>query len=146
MPPIDPPETVSRRWMLKESISIFCKRTMSPMVITGNDMAYGQPVAGLREKGPVVPRHPPSTLEQITKYLLVSNALPGPIMLSHQPGLPVAESVRESPNTAYLMAEWRCFPEGRIWTANGRSPTRRQLSRWIRLPVPSRRHPAQIWE
>jgi len=23
------------------------------------------------------------------KYLLVSNALPGPIMLSHQPGLPL---------------------------------------------------------
>ena len=76
--------------MPKKSISIFCKRTMSPMVITGNDMAYGQPVAGLREEGPVVPRHPPSTLEQITKYLLVSNALPGPIMLSHQPGLPVS--------------------------------------------------------
>ena len=63
---------------------------MSPMVITGNDMAYGQPVAGLIEDGPVVPRHPPSTLEQITKYLLVSKALPGPIMLSHQPGLPVS--------------------------------------------------------
>jgi hypothetical protein len=63
---------------------------MSPMVITGNDMAYGRPVAGLMEEGPVVPRHPPSTLLQITKYLLVSNALPGPIMLSHQPGLPVS--------------------------------------------------------
>ena len=63
---------------------------MSPMVITGNDMAYGQPVAGLMEAGPVVPRQPPSTLEQMTKYLLVSNALPGPIMLSHQPGLPVS--------------------------------------------------------
>ena len=42
------------------------------------------------EEGPVVPRQPPSTLEQITKYLLVSKALPGPIMLSHQPGLPVS--------------------------------------------------------
>ena len=38
----------------------------------------------------MVPRQPPSTLEQITKYLLVSKALPGPIMLSHQPGLPVS--------------------------------------------------------
>ena len=38
----------------------------------------------------MVPRHPPSTFEQITKYLLVSKALPGPIMLSHQPGLPVS--------------------------------------------------------
>ena len=33
------------------------------------------------------PLHPPSTLEQMTKYLSVSKALPGPIMLSHQPGL-----------------------------------------------------------
>src|ERR1017187_8819298 len=107
MPPIDPPETVSRRWMPKESISIFCKRTMSPMVITGNDMAYGEPVAGLSDPGPVVPRHRPKTLEQITKYWLVSNALPGPIMLSHQPGLPTTESVRESPNPVYLMAAWR---------------------------------------
>jgi hypothetical protein len=58
--------------------------------MTGNDIAYGEPVAGLMDAGPVVPRHPPSTFEQITKYLLVSNALPGPIMLSHQPGLPVS--------------------------------------------------------
>ena len=59
-------------------------------MITGNDIAYGQPVAGLTEDGPVVPRHPPSTLEQMTKYFSVSNALPGPIMLSHQPGLPLS--------------------------------------------------------
>ena len=88
MPPIDPPETASSRGMPRESISIFCSRTMSPMVITGNDIAYGQPVAGLIDAGPVVPRQPPSTLAQITKYRSVSNALPGPIMLSHQPGLP----------------------------------------------------------
>src|ERR1019366_3089899 len=114
MPPIDPPETVSRRWMPKESISIFCKRTISPMVITGNDMAYGAPVAGLSDPGPVVPRHPPSTLEQITKYWLVSNALPGPIMLSHHPGLPFSKRARESPNTVYLLAAWRRFPDGRL--------------------------------
>ena len=36
----------------------------------------------------MVPLQPPSTLEQMTKYLVVSNALPGPTMLSHQPGLP----------------------------------------------------------
>src|ERR1700686_4563942 len=88
MPPIEPPETASSREIPRESISIFCKRTMSPIVITGNVIAYGQPVAGLIEPGPVVPRQPPSTLEQITKYLLVSKALAGPIMLSHQPGLP----------------------------------------------------------
>jgi hypothetical protein len=38
------------------------------------------------EVGPEVPRQPPRTFEQITKYLSVSNPLPGPIMLSHQPG------------------------------------------------------------
>src|SRR5579871_5054327 len=90
MPPIDPPETESSLSIPSESINIFCSRTMSPIVITGNDMAYGQPVAGFTDAGPVVPRHPPKTLEQITKYLFVSNALPGPIMLSHQPGLPVS--------------------------------------------------------
>jgi hypothetical protein len=77
-------------------------------------MVYGQPVAGLSDPGPVVPRHPPSTLEQITKYMFVSNALPGPIMLSHQPGLPVAESGRESLSTVYLMAGRRCSLEGRM--------------------------------
>ena len=35
-----------------------------------------------------MPWQPPSTLEQMMKYWSVSNALPGPIMLSHQPGLP----------------------------------------------------------
>ena len=63
---------------------------MSPIVITGNDIAYGQPVWGLTEDGPVVPWQPPSTLEQMMKYFSVSNALAGPIMLSHQPGLPVS--------------------------------------------------------
>src|SRR5882724_12715679 len=87
---MDPPVTESSFGIPSESISILCRRTISPTVITGKDMAYGQPVAGLTEAGPVVPRHPPSTLLQITKYLLVSNALPGPIMLSHQPGLPVS--------------------------------------------------------
>ena len=90
MPPIDPPATASSRSMPRKSISFVCSRTMSPMVITGNDMAYGQPVCGLIDEGPVVPWQPPSTLEQMMKYLSVSNALPGPIMLSHQPGLPVS--------------------------------------------------------
>jgi len=38
------------------------------------------------------PLQPPSTLEQITKYLLVSMPLPGPTMISHQPGLRSAAS------------------------------------------------------
>ena len=35
----------------------------------------------------MLPLHPPITLEQMTKYLSVSKALPGPIIASHQPGL-----------------------------------------------------------
>jgi hypothetical protein len=71
----------------------------------------------------VVPRHPPSTLEQITKYMFVPNALPGPIMLSRLPGLPVAESARESLSTVYLMAAWRCFLERRFQGASGAQVT-----------------------
>ena len=74
--------------MPKRSMSIFCNRTISPMVTTGNKGPYGWPVAGFTDAGPVVPRQPPSTLAQRTKYLSVSKALPGPIMLSHHPGLP----------------------------------------------------------
>lgn len=44
------------------------------------------PVSGLIDAGPVVPEHPPKTLDAITKYLLVSKALPGPINISHHPG------------------------------------------------------------
>src|SRR3954449_82962 len=65
-----------------------CSRTMSDIVTTGNDMAYGHPVFGSILPGPLVPRHPARTFEQITKYSFVSKALPGPIMLSHQPGVP----------------------------------------------------------
>jgi len=34
--------------------------------------------------------HPPMTLVQITKKRSVSIGLPGPTMMSHQPGLPVS--------------------------------------------------------
>jgi hypothetical protein len=50
----------------------------------------GLHVLGLVEDGPVEPLHPPMTLEQITKYLFVSNPLPGPIKLPHQPLAPAA--------------------------------------------------------
>ena len=43
-------------------------------------------MAGSSEAGPVVPLQPPMTLAQMTKYLSVSRALPGPIIMSHQPG------------------------------------------------------------
>ena len=46
-------------------------------------------MAGLIELGPVDPMQPPMTLAQITKKRLVSIGLPGPTMVSHQPGLPV---------------------------------------------------------
>src|SRR3990170_679454 len=64
-----------------------CACTMSLRVMIGKERAYGFPVAGWMEEGPVLPWHPPRTFEQITKNLSVSNALPGPIVLSHQPGL-----------------------------------------------------------
>ena len=62
-----------------------CTRTMSATVMTGKSDPYGRPVSGLVDIGPVVPRHPPSRFVLTTKYWLVSKALPGPIMPSHQP-------------------------------------------------------------
>ena len=44
---------------------------------------------GLMLAGPVEPMQPPRTLGQMTKNRLVSTGLPGPTMVSHQPGLPV---------------------------------------------------------
>ena len=41
------------------------------------------------DAGPVEPMQPPITFEQMMKYLPVSSGLPGPTMVSHQPGLPV---------------------------------------------------------
>src|SRR5215467_10866224 len=90
IPPIDPPEMVSIREIPRCSISSFCKRTMSETVTEGNVMAQGQPVSGLIDPGPVVPRQPPSTFEQITKYWSVSKALPGPIIFDHHPPSPAA--------------------------------------------------------
>ena len=58
---------------------------MSAIVMMGKSVPYGRPVAGFSEAGPVEPLQPPITLEQMTKYLSVSSALPGPIIMSHQP-------------------------------------------------------------
>ena len=77
---------------------------MSATVTAGNAIAHGQPVAGLTEPGPVVPRHPPSTLAQMTKYWSVSKPLPGPIILDHQPPSPAACA---SPEKA-CVTRWRC--------------------------------------
>ena len=59
---------------------------MSRTVITGKSRPQGRPVAGFVVPGPVVPRQPPSTLGQITKWRSVSIARPGPTTASHQPG------------------------------------------------------------
>ena len=58
---------------------------MSATVITGKSGPYGLPVAGSIDDGPVVPRQPPSRFVETTKKRSVSNALPGPIIPSHQP-------------------------------------------------------------
>ncbi len=58
---------------------------MSPTVTVGKSVPHGVPSArGVF--GPVVPRQEPSTFGQITKYRSVSIGLPGPTMMSHQPG------------------------------------------------------------
>src|SRR3546814_19837111 len=51
----------------------------------GNAAPHGLPVAGLTLAGPVEPKHEPRLLTPITKNRVVSNALPGPTMLYHQP-------------------------------------------------------------
>src|SRR5579863_262748 len=86
IPPIDPPTTERSFSTWRRSMRCLCASTMSRIVIEGNESAYGLPVSGLTEEGPVEPLHPPITLEQITKYLSVSSPFPGPIMSSHQPG------------------------------------------------------------
>ena len=82
---------------------------MSATVICGNDMAHGHPVSGLIEPGPVVPRHPPSTLEQMTKYLSVSKALPGPIMFDHHPPSPAACASPEKACSARMALDFAPF-------------------------------------
>ncbi len=86
IPPIEPPVTAKSLSIPRWSIRRIWARTMSWTVIIGKERPYSFPVAGLIEDGPVLPWHPPTTFEQMTKYFSVSNALPGPMVLSHQPG------------------------------------------------------------
>ncbi|MNP73211.1 hypothetical protein D3C76_1699010 [compost metagenome] len=44
-------------------------------------------MAGLRLEGPVEPLQPPRLFRLTTQNFRVSMALPGPMQLSHQPGL-----------------------------------------------------------
>src|SRR6056297_1838657 len=85
MPPIDPPITANILFMPRCSIKYFWALTISPIVTIGNCSEYGRFVFGFMDPGPVDPIQPPRTLGQMTKYLLVSIPLPGPIIVSHQP-------------------------------------------------------------
>ena len=77
---------------------------MSATVITGKSGPYGWPVAGSIDDGPVVPRQPPSRFVETTKKRSVSNALPGPIIPSHQPSpLPVAPSRSSAANPSRVL-------------------------------------------
>src|SRR5512143_805548 len=107
IPPIEPPVTARRRSIPRWSTRRTWAPTMSFTVMMGNDVPYSRPVAGLTDDGPVLPWHPPITLEQMTKYLSVSNAFPGPIVLSHHPGFLSSSAYRpaawESPERACRM-------------------------------------------
>ena len=86
IPPIDPPIT-AKSWLIPmEFTSFFWAFTMSLMVITGKSSPYGFLVSWFIDDGPVEPLHPPITFEHIMKYLSVSRHLPGPMIISHQPG------------------------------------------------------------
>ena len=85
IPPSEPPATAASRSMPSTSRNARSVRTMSATVITGKSGPYGLPVAGSIDDGPVVPRQPPSRFVETTKKRSVSNALPGPIIPSHQP-------------------------------------------------------------
>ncbi len=89
-------------------------RTMSATVITGKSGPYGLPVAGSVDDGPVVPRQPPSRFVETTKKRSVSNALPGPIIPSHQPSpLPAAPSRSSAANPSRVLGFGRRLREAR---------------------------------
>ena len=85
MPPMLDPMLAYSRSMPRSSSSRNCARTMSKMLRIGKRVAYGSPSTGHTLDGPVLPKHEPSTLVQITKKRFVSSALPGPIKSSHHP-------------------------------------------------------------
>ena len=96
MPPSEPPATAASRSIPSSVKNARCARTMSATVITGKSEPYGRPVAGFGDDGPVVPRQPPRRFVLTTKKRSVSNALPGPIMPSHQPRLRPRSASRSS--------------------------------------------------
>ena len=86
MPPIEPPTTACQRRTPRWRPSSRCTSTKSLMSSSGKSSPQASPVAGLTEPGPVVPEQPPSRLLHTTNQRSVSTGLPGPIMVSHQPG------------------------------------------------------------
>ncbi|MCY1298095.1 hypothetical protein D9M70_475650 [compost metagenome] len=87
MPPRLPPTTAAHWAMPSRSARRAWLCTQSSTVITGKSAPNGLPVAGLVLDGPVEPLQPPRLLRLTTKNLRVSIGLPGPMQLSHQPGL-----------------------------------------------------------
>jgi hypothetical protein len=86
MPPSEPPIAQRSRSMPRCLQSARCTVTRSRITIAGKRSPYGRPVSGSSELGPVVPLQPPSRFEEITNSRSVSIGLPGPIIVSHQPG------------------------------------------------------------
>jgi hypothetical protein len=85
MPPSEPPITPRSFSMPRRSISRACEATQSSTVTSGKPAPYGWPGRAVDRRGPVEPWQPPRLFTPITKKRSVSIALPGPIMLSHQP-------------------------------------------------------------
>ena len=91
---------------------------MSATVITGKSEPYGFPVAGSSDDGPVVPRQPPSRFVETTKYRSVSNALPGPIIPSHQPSpFPAVPSRSSAPNPSRVLCAAASVEKPAAWAS-----------------------------
>ena len=87
MPPRLPPTTAAQRSMPSRSARRRCVATQSRTRTTGKSGPQMRPVAGLTLRGPVLPAQPPMLFRLTTKKREVSIGLPGPMQLSHQPGL-----------------------------------------------------------
>src|SRR5690349_18911085 len=91
---------------------------MSATVITGKSGPYGLPVAGSIDDGPVVPRQPPSRFVDTTKKRSVSNALPGPIIPSHQPSpLPALPSRSVAPKPSRVLSAGGVLAKPAAWAS-----------------------------
>ena len=131
MPPSEPPATAASRSIPSASRNARSVRTMSATVITGKSDPYGRPVAGSIDDGPVVPRQPPSRFVETTKKRSVSNALPGPIIPSHQPSpRPDAPSRSSAAKPSRVLASGGVVAKPAAWASPlSACPTRMTLSR-----------------